>query len=119
MKTLKNVNRKGTADFDERSFWKKLQDNARTMGYQLVLRALELFYAMVDPATPLKAKLVIAGALAYLVLPVGYADDASALLAAYKTAEAYITPAVTAKAREKADALFHRSSVTHKSTASC
>lgn len=128
MKTLKNVNRKGTADFDERSFWKKLQDNARTMGYQLVLRALELFYAMVDPATPLKAKLVIAGALAYLVLPVdlipdflpgGYADDATALLAAYKTAEAYITPAVTAKAREKADALFRRSSVTHKSTASC
>ena len=101
MKTLKNVNRKGTADFDERSFWKKLQDNARTMGYQLDLRALELFYPMVDPATPLKAKLVIAGALN----PPPIAAD--------------LSPEMLDKAREKADALFRRSSVTHKSTASC
>lgn len=50
---------------------------------------------MIDKDTPVGAKLVIAGALAYLVLPVdlipdflpgGYLDDMSAIMAALKAA---------------------------------
>ena len=70
---------------------------------------------MIDRDTPLQTKLVIAGALAYLVcpadlipdiLPAGYADDMSAVLAAYKMAEAYVTPKNKVRARKKTADLF-------------
>lgn len=102
-------------NYDEKSFWKKLREKARDMGAALVYKVLQLYYAMIDRNTPLQAKLVIAGALAYLVcpvdlipdfLPAGYADDMSAILAAYKMAEAYVTPRVKARARKKVTDLF-------------
>lgn len=102
-------------NYDEKSFWKKLREKARDMGAAMVYKVLELYYAMIDRDTPLQAKLVIAGALAYLVcpvdlipdfLPAGYADDMSAILAAYKMAEAYVTPKVKARARKKTADLF-------------
>ena len=101
--------------YDEKSFWKKLREKACDMGLALVYKALQLYYAMIDRDTPLQAKLVIAGALAYLVcpvdlipdiLPAGYADDMSAILAAYKMAEAYVTPKIKARARKKIADLF-------------
>ena len=102
-------------NYDEKSFWKKLREKACDMGLTLVYKALQLYYAMIDRDTPLQAKLVIAGALAYLVcpldlipdfLPAGYADDMAAIIAAYKTAEAYVTPKVKARARKKTSDLF-------------
>ena len=102
-------------NYDEKSFWKKLREKARDMGAAMVYKVLQLYYAMIDRDTPLQAKLVIAGALAYLVcpvdlipdfLPAGYADDTSAILAAYKMAEAYVTPKVKARARKKTADLF-------------
>ena len=102
-------------NYDEKSFWKKLREKARDMGVALVYKTLQLYYAMIDRNTPLQAKLVIAGALAYLVcpvdlipdfLPAGYADDMSAIVAAYKMAEAYVTPRVKARARKKVADLF-------------
>jgi len=97
-------------DYDEKSFWKKLREKALDMGTSLVYKVLQLYYAMIDRDTPLKAKLVIAGALAYLVCPVdlipdflpcGYADDMSAIMAALQTARAYVTPKVKDRARRK------------------
>ena len=101
--------------YNEKSFWKKLREKARDLGAAMVYKVLELYYAMIDRDTPLQAKLVIAGALAYLVcpvdlipdfLPAGYADDMSAILAAYKMAEAYVTPKVKARARKKTADFF-------------
>ena len=101
--------------YNEKSFWKKLREKARDMGAAMVYKVLQLYYAMIDRDTPLQAKLVIAGALAYLVcpvdlipdfLPAGYADDMSAIVAAYKIAEAYVTPKVKARARKKTADLF-------------
>ena len=101
--------------YDEQSFWKKIKTKARDMGATMVYEVLQLYYAMIDRDTPIQAKLVIAGALAYLVCPVdlipdflpgGYVDDMSAILAAYKTAEAYVTPKVKARARKKLADLF-------------
>ena len=101
--------------YNEKSFWKKLREKARDMGAAMVYKILQLYYAMIDRDTPLQAKLVIAGALAYLVcpvdlipdfLPAGYADDMSAIVAAYKMAEAYVTPKVKARARKKTADLF-------------
>lgn len=104
-----------SGSYNEKSFWKKLRAKARDMGAAMVYKVLQLYYAMIDRDTPLQAKLVIAGALAYLVcpvdlipdfLPAGYADDMSAILAAYKMAEAYVTPKVKAKASKKTADLF-------------
>ena len=101
--------------FDEMSFWKKIREKAKDMGLTMVYKVLQLYYAMVDKDTPLQAKLVIAGALAYVVLPVdlipdflpgGYADDLSAVAAALKTAEMYITERVKARAYNKIRELF-------------
>ena len=101
--------------YNEKSFWKKLREKARDMGAAMVYKVLQLYYAMIDRDTPLQAKLVIAGALAYLVcpvdlipdfLPAGSADDMSAIVAAYKMAEAYVTPKVKARARKKTADLF-------------
>lgn len=118
-KTMRNNNNRNLSAldgrYDETSFWKKLHERARDMGAALVYKALQLYYAMIDRDTPLQAKLVIAGALAYLVCPVdlipdflpgGYADDMSAVLAALKTAEAYVTPKVMERARKKTADLF-------------
>lgn len=101
--------------FDEMSFWKKIREKAKDMGISMVYKVLQLYYAMVDKDTPIDAKLVIAGALAYLVLPVdlipdflpgGYADDLSAVVAALKIAEMYITERVKDRARAKIMDLF-------------
>ena len=101
--------------FDEKSFWRKIREKAKDMGISMVYKVLQLYYAMIDKDTPIQAKLVIAGALAYVVLPVdlipdflpgGYADDLSAVAAALKTAEMYITERVKERARAKIRELF-------------
>ena len=101
--------------YDKKSFWKTLQEKASDMGIRLVYKALLLYYVMIDCDTPVQAKLVIAGALAYLVcpvdlipdfLPAGYTDDMSAIFAAYKTADAYVTQKVKARASKKIAVLF-------------
>ena len=74
-------------NYDEKSFWKKLREKARDMGAAMVYKVLELYYAMIDRDTPLQVKLVI-------------------VLAAYKMAEAYVTPKVKARARKKTADLF-------------
>ncbi len=116
MKQKRNTTSPATVGkFDEMSFWKKIREKAKDMGLAMVYKVLQLYYAMVDKDTPLQAKLVVAGALAYVVLPVdlipdflpgGYADDLSAVAAALKTAEIYITERVKARARNKIRELF-------------
>lgn len=103
------------ADYDEKSFWKKIREKGLEMGMTMVYKVLQLYYAMIDKDTPVGAKLIIAGALAYLVLPMdlipdflpgGYVDDMSAIMAALKTAEAYITSKVMERARKKTAEIF-------------
>jgi uncharacterized membrane protein YkvA (DUF1232 family) len=73
-----------------------------------VRHAVAMWYALRDDETPLAAKSVIVGALAYLVLPVdmvpdfivafGFADDAAVLATALKTVSSHMTPAHYGKA---------------------
>ena len=74
MKNNRNISALA-GNYDEKSFWKKLREKACDMGLALVYKALQLYYAMIDRNTPLQAKLVIAGALAYLVCPVDLIPD--------------------------------------------
>ena len=64
---------------------------------------------------PLKTKLAIYGALGYFILPIdaipdflplGFSDDAAALVPAFMLASAYITPEIEEMAKKKADKWF-------------
>ena len=102
--------------YSEEGFWDKLAKSAKDAGRAVVERALQLYYAAQAPETPTQAKVVIYSALAYFILPtdaipdliplVGYTDDLGALVAAYATVSAYITPDIVEQAQKKADEWF-------------
>lgn len=68
------------------------------------------YYAAFDRATPLKAKGILIGALAYFVLPVdtipdvvlglGFTDDMAVLLAAFNVVRSHVTEEHRRRARE-------------------
>lgn len=74
-------------DYDEGSFWRTVRRHAGKWGGAMLVQVLTLYHCMVDPATPAKSKTIIAGALAYTILPtdlipdflpaVGWGDDAA------------------------------------------
>lgn len=98
-------------NFNERGFWSKLKNNAKQIGQGTIEKVLWLFYAFQRPDTPLWAKGVIGGALAYFVLPVdaipdflpgvGYTDDLGAIGAAIGIVSFYINDDVKQQAKQK------------------
>lgn len=76
---------------------------------------LAAYYCAFDRATPVKAKGVLLGALAYFVLPVdmlpdmvlglGFTDDLAVLLAAINVVSTHVTAAHRARARDALDRL--------------
>lgn len=100
-----------TRRFTPLRFWKKLAPNARSIGRGAVEKALYLYYAVQNPATPKWARRVIYGALGYFILPldaipdlaplIGYTDDMAVMAAALATVTFYITPDVKAQAHRK------------------
>ena len=97
--------------YSESKLWKKLARFAKRVGVKMVYYVLVLYYALVDPKTPAKYKIVIAGALGYLILPfdllpdgfpfAGFADDWAALLAAVAFVATSITEETKARAKVK------------------
>ncbi len=97
--------------YSEGGFWKKVGKVAERAGVKTIYYALVLYYTLIDPATPKKYKMVIAGALGYLILPIdlipdaipfaGLADDWGALVAAVAFVATAITPEIKEKAKQK------------------
>ncbi|PRD68202.1 hypothetical protein C6P61_12495 [Malikia spinosa] len=98
-------------EFDDGSFWDKVKNFALKAGKEVIEKALWLYYAAQQPNTPVWAKTVIYGALAYFVLPVdavpdaipvaGFTDDLGALAAALGTVSMYVTAQVKVMVSEK------------------
>ncbi|MES2264837.1 MAG: YkvA family protein [Pseudomonadota bacterium] len=98
-------------EYSESNFWGKLKNFALQAGREVVEKALWLYYAAQRPETPLWAKTIIYGALAYFISPVdaipditpivGYADDLGALAAAIATVSTYINDEVKELAKKK------------------
>jgi uncharacterized membrane protein YkvA (DUF1232 family) len=92
-------------------FWPKLRRVARRIPFLDDL--LAAYYCAIDPKTPLQAKAVLMGALAYFILPVdvipdfiagfGFTDDAAVLYAAIRSVAKYIQPRHKERAREALD----------------
>jgi uncharacterized membrane protein YkvA (DUF1232 family) len=89
-------------------FWPKLKRVARRVPF--VDELLAAYYCTIDPKTPIQAKAILMGALAYFVLPIdvipdfivgfGFTDDATVLYAALRSVARYVTDDHRAKARE-------------------
>jgi uncharacterized membrane protein YkvA (DUF1232 family) len=99
---FEGLTRRLTADEDglRRKFWRKLRQVAAELPFLEDL--LAAYYCAFDRQTPLQAKAVLLGAIAYFVLPmdfipdyipvIGYVDDAAVLAAAMKVVASHITP---------------------------
>lgn len=102
--------------YSESSFWDKIKSVAAKAGYELINKALQLYYAMQSPSMPAKDKAIVIAVLGYFILPVdvvpdfipalGFADDLAALAWALKTISSNITPEVKEKAQQRCDNLF-------------
>lgn len=102
--------------YNETSFWKKLRRMASQVGAKVLYPALQLYYLMQSPTVPVKAKSLIIGALGYLILPadlmpdfipaLGFTDDLTALLLAFRTVRQYLTPDINQQAKEQTDKLL-------------
>jgi len=102
----------GFADqYSDKGFWGKVMAFARTAGREVIEKALWLYYAAQNPATPAWARSIIYGALGYFIFPldaiaditpvVGYADDLGVLTAAVVTVALFINKEVKKKAAQK------------------
>ena len=77
----------------ERGFWRKLRRHAGRIPF--IDQLLAAYYCAIDSKTPLQARAILYGALAYFILPfdiipdfiagLGYTDDAAVLAAAIRT----------------------------------
>jgi uncharacterized membrane protein YkvA (DUF1232 family) len=92
-------------------FWPKLRRVARRIPF--LDQLLAAYYCTLDPKTPLQAKAVLMGALAYFVLPIdvipdfiagfGFTDDATVLYAAIRSVAHHIRDEHRARARQMLD----------------
>ncbi|UPY79826.1 DUF1232 domain-containing protein [Leptospira weilii] len=82
----------------KREFWPKLKSVMFKIPFTGDLVAL--YYSMMDPETPLRTKLIIAGALAYFIFPLdavpdfipgaGFLDDAGVIAAVLASVQSAI-----------------------------
>lgn len=89
-------------------FWKKVRETAGKVPF--LDEVVAVWFCARDPATPMKAKAILLGALAYFVLPfdavpdfiagLGYADDFAILAAAIRAIGPHITDEHRMKARD-------------------
>lgn len=95
------------SDIRPDDFWSKVAPLIGKLDF--VIDAIAMYYAMIDDTTPMYAKCIIAGALAYFILPLdaipdfivpaGYADDAAAIATAFGLVRVFVTDAHYAQAR--------------------
>ncbi len=101
--------------YSKEGFWSKAKKYAIKAGRECVELALQLYYALQSPETPIWAKSVITGALGYFISPVdavpdllpgGLIDDYGVIVVAVATVAAYITDEMKDKAKHKVNELF-------------
>ena len=98
-------------EYSDSGFWEKVKGFALKAGKDVIEKALWLYYAAQRSETPVWAKTVIYGALAYFISPIdgipdvtpviGYVDDLGAIGAAVGMVTLYINEEVKEKAKNK------------------
>lgn len=106
-----------TTDFKLPQLWEKIKDSAKRLGRYTTKKALLLYYVLKSDTTPRSAKIVVYGALAYLILPfnlisqkrhpiLGWADEVAAIAVAYRKVKQFVTPEMDQQAEETLDKWF-------------
>lgn len=106
-----------TSNFSLPLLWEKIKENAKRFGRLTTRYVLLMYYVLKDDNTPTSAKVIIYGALAYLVLPVdlisrkrhhllGWVDEAAAIVIAYKKIKQYVTPEMEQQTEATLDRWF-------------
>jgi uncharacterized membrane protein YkvA (DUF1232 family) len=109
-------NTKYGKSYSDEGFWTKLKKFAKDAGQKVVYSGLTLYYALDSEKTALKDKLIIYGALGYLIspldiipdilVPAGYLDDLGVLVFAAGRVALSIDKVVKQKARDKMQDFF-------------
>ena len=104
-------------EYSDSKFWNKVKALVKEAGYNVIYLALLLYYVLMSPDVPYQQKLLIIGALGYLICPidlipdfipvVGYTDDLTALAGAVAAVKTNLTPEIEAQAKAKANSLFN------------
>lgn len=114
--------------FSRDSFLAKVRRVALTAGREAIETALILFFTLREPGVPAWARAAITAALGYFIVPtdalidlapaIGYADDASVLVAALIAVAMHVTPRAKHRAAETMEALFGKGTSTSGEPAS-
>jgi uncharacterized membrane protein YkvA (DUF1232 family) len=102
-------------DTVRRGFWRKLRASLARIGF--AREAVAAYYCALDPATPMRVRAILLGALAYFIAPIdimpdfiaglGFTDDAAVLMLAWRSVADHIGDAhrVRAEAALAGDAI--------------
>lgn len=102
--------------YSDKRFWGKLKKFGKLAGKKTVYYSLLLFYTAKDPAVPKSSKMIIVGALSYLIFPVdlipdfipvvGLADDATVIATAVYQVVSHVDDDIKNKAKQKLSGYF-------------
>lgn len=90
-------------NIDYQKIWEQISEYAKRGGRVAARPVLTLYFVLKSPDTPMADKMIIIGALSYLVLPIdlisakkipviGWIDEIGAIWAAYEKVKKYCTP---------------------------
>jgi len=89
-----------------RGFWGKLRASLARIGF--AREAVAAYFCALDPATPMRVRAILLGALAYFIAPVdalpdfiaglGFTDDAAVLMLAWRSVAEHISDRHRARA---------------------
>ena len=106
--------------YSDNKFWRKLLKFGKKAGEKTVYFSLLLYYTAKDPSVPKSSKLIIVGALSYLIFPVdlipdfipmvGLADDATVIATAVYKVVSHIDDDIKNKAKQKLNGFFKNAS---------
>ncbi|WP_203247239.1 YkvA family protein [Sporosarcina beigongshangi] len=102
--------------YSDKKFWDKVKSYGKQAGKQTIYYSLLLFYTAKSPTVPKSSKMIVVGALSYLIFPVdlipdfipavGLVDDASVIAAAVMKIIQHIDDDVKNKAKQQLIKLF-------------
>jgi len=101
---------------NDEKFWNKMRNYGKRAGRKTAYYSLLLFYTAKSPAVPKSTKMIIIGALSYLIFPIdlipdfipviGLADDATVVAAAVYKVISHIDDSIKSKASQKVTKLL-------------
>lgn len=102
--------------YSDKKFWDKVKNYGKQAGKQTIYYSLLLFFTAKSPTVPKSSKMIVVGALSYLIFPidlipdfipvVGLVDDASVIAAAVVKIIQHIDDDVKYKAKQQLVKLF-------------